>query len=157
MKTIIQGFLLFVSLSGLTIAQPVATPKMQIPAKGVIQGINGAKFSYSRSVARETYFAMLDSEVYRIVFPPEAPLPNDPESKTMLANFIVSFYTGPLVREDGKFDSKFENWKAATKFQAKGFYIQCTTYPSHRIWLDLKYSPDNTAISEVIVSQGMAR
>jgi hypothetical protein len=135
-------------------AQPVANPKMAIPLKGFVIAESGERIEYSRAVNREKYFAGLDSEVYRLTFSPDKPLPNNSGSKMMLANLIVGFYKGPIVHQDAVFATRFEEWKPATKIQEKGYYIQCTNYPMQRIWIDLRLSDDGDNILEAIISQG---
>ena len=135
-------------------AEPVAHPKMAIPTEGFIFAKSGDKVSYVRSVARETYFAGLDSEVYRLKFSGDRPLPNDSGNKMMLANLIVRFYVGTIVHADAKFETRFEDWKPATKLQAKGYYVPCVNYPQQRIWIDLRLTPDGKGILEAIVSEG---
>ena len=137
-------------------AQPVVKPKMAIPAAGFISAESGNKIPYTRAVAREKYFAGLDSEVYRLKFSAEQPLPNDAGSKMMLANLIVRFFVGSIVQSDAKFETRVADWKPATALQAKGYYLPCINYPQQRIWIDLLLTADGKGILEAIVSEGVA-
>ena len=115
-----------VVLSVLSFAEPVANPTMKLPAKGFIQDTDGAKHWYKTSVAREDYFIGDDvtGETYRMKFEADDYLPNDDGSKMVLANIITRFFTGSFVHADGKFETRFSDWKKAAGLQRRGISSQ---------------------------------
>ena len=147
-----------VVLSVLSFAEPVANPTMKLPAKGFIQDTDGAKHWYKTSVAREDYFIGDDvtGETYRMKFEADDYLPNDDGSKMVLANIITRFFTGSFVHADGKFETRFSDWKKAAGLQKKGYFLPSTNYPQIRIWIDLSLTEDGKHIKEVIIANGLA-
>ena len=141
---------------GFSFAEPVKNPTMKLPRKGFIQDTEGNKHWYQTSVAREDYFVGggITGETYRLKFVEGDYLPNDDGSKMVLANIITRYFKGSFVHRDGKFKTRFSDWKKAQGLQKKGYFIPCVNYPRIRIWIDLILTKDGKKIREVVVANG---